>query len=148
MRATPCKRNNDWELLVDMQHYGIPTRLMDWTDVLGVALAFALYDSNNDHESSAIYILDPISLNKLSGLEEIKRAPNDPDFKYKSIYWHGRPFKALLPIAMDCGFHNDRIAAQKGNFTIHGANSAPIDAKAPSTIRKIVLESSAKPEAR
>jgi hypothetical protein len=35
------KRQNDWELLIDMQHYGIPTRLLDWTDVLGISLAFA-----------------------------------------------------------------------------------------------------------
>lgn len=37
------RRTDDWELLVDMQHYGIPTRLLDWTGVLGIALAFALY---------------------------------------------------------------------------------------------------------
>lgn len=34
-------RDNDWETLFDMQHYGLPTRLLDWSKVLGVALAFA-----------------------------------------------------------------------------------------------------------
>ena len=29
------KRNNDWEILFDMQHYWIPTRLLDWTTVMG-----------------------------------------------------------------------------------------------------------------
>jgi hypothetical protein len=141
-------RSNDWQLLIDMQHYGIPTRLMDWTDVLGVALAFALYDSGDDHEDSVIYVLDPLGLNALSGLDEIKRVPNDAEFKYKSIYWHGRPFKAVFPIAIDSAFQNDRIAAQSGSFTVHGAKLDPIDDQAPSGICKIVLRSSAKPEAR
>src|SRR5581483_6663493 len=33
------KRDNDWETLFDMQHYGVPTRLLDWTEALGVAVA-------------------------------------------------------------------------------------------------------------
>jgi hypothetical protein len=35
------EQNNDWHTLVNMQHYGIPTRLLDWTSVLGVAVFFA-----------------------------------------------------------------------------------------------------------
>lgn len=142
------KRTNDWELLVDMQHYGIPTRLMDWTDVLGVALAFTLYDIRDDRDNSAFYVLDPVGLNKLSGLDKIKRAANDSDFKYKSIYWYGQPLMPALPIAIDCVFQNDRIAAQSGSFTVHGTNLAPIDEQASKVIRKIILASSAKPEAR
>jgi len=142
------RRTNDWEILIDMQHYGIPTRLMDWTDVLGVALAFTLYDTRDDCENSAFYVLDPVALNSLSGLREVKRAPNDADFKYKSIYWHGQPFMPVLPIAIDCMFQNDRIAAQSGTFTVHGTDAAPIDEQASKAIRKIVLAPSAKPEAR
>ena len=33
------KRDDDWETLFDMQHYGVPTRLLDWTEALGVAMA-------------------------------------------------------------------------------------------------------------
>ena len=50
-------RSNDWESLFDMQHYGIPTRLLDWSDVLGIAIAFALYDQNDDAQDSSIYLL-------------------------------------------------------------------------------------------
>lgn len=142
------KRVDDWELLIDMQHYGIPTRLLDWTDVLGIALAFALYNSNDDHEDSAIYVLDPLALNKESGLEEIKRVPNEKDFSYKSIYWRGKPLKASYPIAIDCALQNDRLVAQSGSFTVHGSKLNPIDEQVPGCIHKIVLSSSVKPEAR
>ena len=142
------RRRNDWELLIDMQHYGIPTRLLDWTDVLGISLAFALYDSRDDHEDSAVYVMDPVRLNKKSGIDEIKRVPNDNEFNYKSCYWHGRPFKAVYPIAIDAPFQNDRIAAQSGSFTIHGANPEPVEDQVPFCIRRILLPAAIKPEAR
>src|SRR3954470_4180404 len=82
---------SDWDILVDMQHYGIPTRLLDWTDVLGIAIAFALFDSTNDAQPSALYLLNPSRLNDLSGPAEVKRPGKDPDFSYKSMYWKGRP---------------------------------------------------------
>lgn len=143
-----AKRSNDWELLIDMQHYGIPTRLLDWTDVLGVALAFALYDSHDDHEDSAVYILDPVKLNDLSGIDKIKRVPNEKKFKYKSIYWQGDPFKAVFPIAIDCALQNDRLVAQNGSFTVHGSKHDAIDDLAPKCVRKIIIGSAIKPAAR
>lgn len=142
------RRGDDWELLIDMQHYGIPTRLLDWTDVLGISLAFALYDSRDDHEDCVVYVMDPVRLNEKSGIDKIKRVPNDKEFNYKSCYWHGRPFKAVYPIAIDAPFQNDRIAAQSGSFTIHGANLEPIENQVPSCIRRILLPAAVKPEAR
>ena len=141
-------KKNDWEMLNDMQHYGIPTRLLDWTDVLGIAIAFALYDSGADDFDSAIYVLDPIALNTLSGLKDIKRAPNDADFAYKAVYWHGRPFYPNFPIAIDGTLHNDRLRAQNGSFTVQGRVTDPLDLQAPSVIRKVVLSAEVKPEAR
>ena len=131
-----------------MQHYGIPTRLLDWTDVLGIALAFALYDSRDDHEDSVMYVLDPLRLNKKSGLEEIKRVPIDTDFKYKSIYWQGKPIRASFPIAIDAPLQNDRIAAQSGSFTIHGSSLEPLEQQVPGCVQRIVLRSVVKPAAR
>jgi hypothetical protein len=33
---------DDWGILFAMQHYGTPTRLLHWTEVLGIALYFAV----------------------------------------------------------------------------------------------------------
>lgn len=142
------KRTNDWELLFDMQHYGIPTRLLDWTDVLGIAVAFALYDSRDDHEESAIYVLDPVALNKKSGLKEVKHALADREFRYKSIYWEGKPFAPSFPIAIDPPLQSGRMVAQNGTFTVHGANAEPLETQTAGCVRRIVLKPAAKPEAR
>ena len=83
------RKDDSWEMLEDMQHYGIPTRLLDWTDVLGIAVAFALYESNDDADS-AIYLLDPLKLNDKSGLPGIKRTHYDKGFDYKTVYWQGQ----------------------------------------------------------
>lgn len=54
-------RQNDWELLIDMQHYAIPTRILDWSENLGVALFFAI--TNHADNDVAIFLLNPYKLN-------------------------------------------------------------------------------------
>jgi hypothetical protein len=131
-----------------MQHYGVPTRLLDWTDVLGIAIAFALFDSTTDKQPSAIYLLNPKSLNDLSGPREIKRPGKDSNFSYKSIYWEGQPIKPSRPIAIDALMRNRRMAAQNGTFTVHGTDTKPLEDQAPESIRKIILQPTVKGNAR
>jgi FRG domain len=142
------ERRNDWENLFDMQHYGLPTRLLDWTDVLGVAVAFALYDSKDDNKSSAIYVLDPSKLNTMSGRPDIVRPTNEPSFSYKAIYWENKPFKAIYPIAIDGPLQTSRLVAQSGAFTAHGSQVDFFATAASDCLRAISLEPSAKEEAR
>jgi hypothetical protein len=141
-------KKSDWEMLNDMQHYGIPTRLLDWTEVLGIAIAFALFDSRDDSYDSAIYLLDPVALNKLSGVSGVKRAPNEKDFSYKSVYWEGKPFHPNFPIAIDSSLHNERMRAQNGSFTVQGLDDRPLDLQAPGLVQKVTLGSGVKPAAR
>lgn len=142
------KRTNDWETLFDMQHYWIPTRLLDWTTVMGVAIAFILHSDYNDTNDSSLFILNPQLLNRLSGREEIINIPEDKSFDYKTIYWEKRPIQIEKPLAVRPSQQSDRLRAQKGVFTVHGTLDAGFETSASNCFRKICLTSSAKDEAR
>jgi hypothetical protein len=55
---------NDWEHLFAMQHYGMPTRLLDWTENLFVATFFALLSSpTHEHAGECtpvVWCVDPV----------------------------------------------------------------------------------------
>jgi hypothetical protein len=142
------QRSNDWDRLFDMQHYGVPTRLLDWTEVLGIAVAFALYDTREDNEPSVVFVLNPAALNKKSGHAAIKQAPADAAFDYKNMYWHGNPVTPNFPIAFRPILQSDRLVAQHGTFTIHGVDLRTLDEQAPDCVRRLVLNAPAKAGAR
>lgn len=54
---------NDWDFYFLMQHYGAPTRLLDWTESPTIALYFAVRD-NPGYYDSAVWMLNPYGLNK------------------------------------------------------------------------------------
>jgi hypothetical protein len=142
------KRDNDWEVLFDMQHYGIPTRLLDWTETLGVAVAFITYTQYRGDEDSTFFVLDPLALNAASGINEIKRLPDDAEFQYRRIYWDKRPFAPKFPIAAYPPLQSERLFAQRGVFTIHGDTPTAVEALCPSAVKRIILRRQAKPAAR
>jgi hypothetical protein len=135
------RRSSDWETLFDMQHYGVPTRLVDWSENLGIATFFAVnYRRPNDQASdAAVYVLDAAALNTYSSLKTIPFVPDEPDFEYKKIYWHKKPFAPVYPIAIQPLFQNDRILAQKGMFTVHGDNLDPIEKLCPKAVKKVIF---------
>jgi len=142
------KRNSGWETLFDMQHYWIPTRLLDWTTVMGVAIAFILHSDYEGTENSCLYVLDPRSLNRLNGRNDVINLPEDKKFDYKSIYWEHNPFQVEKPLAIRPPQQSDRLLAQKGVFTVHGTLDAGFEHCATNCYRKFILPNEAKEEAR
>lgn len=142
------KRSSDWEALFDMQHYWIPTRLLDWTTVMGVAIAFILHSDYDGSENSALYILDPQSLNRLSGREDVIHLPEDKKFDYRQMYWEHNPVKIEKPIAIRPPQQSERLRAQKGVFTVHGTIDSGFESSAVNCFKKISLSHDAKEEAK
>ena len=145
---SPRSHSDDWETLFDMQHYGIPTRLLDWSENLGIAAFFAsAFRSRHEVGSDiAIYMLNPIILNAYSGIKRLPFIPDDRDTDYKSIYWEKKPFAPVYPIAIEPIFANERMLAQRGVFTVHGDSTTPIQELCPKAVKRIVLTGNAIPE--
>lgn len=135
---SPLDKKDDWEILFFMQHYGIPTRLLDWTENPFIALYFALttaaYDIVNRKrvysEDCAVWVLDPAiwnreSLKDFSFDKSILSVEDDfvNAFKPKTQYANIRE----KPVAI-FGTHNSpRIVAQRGVFLVFGKKIKPME---------------------
>jgi hypothetical protein len=75
----------DWYFL--MQHYGVPTRLLDWTDNPLAGLYFAVAESRKDKCDAAVWILDPWWLNRKLGIGI--GGPMLPDWKEAKTWLRG-----------------------------------------------------------
>jgi hypothetical protein len=134
--SMPEGRTDDWLTIIDMQHYGVPTRLLDWTDFLGVAVYFAIVP--------CIYVLDPVALNAHScGRPDIFFVPEDNEFNFRQVYWGlkpGGPYSSpASPIAIEPICDNKRVLAQKGVFTVHDNSMKPLEETARHAVRKVRL---------
>ncbi len=134
---------SEWDDLYDMQHFGIPTRLLDWTEVLGVSVFFAMLGP--DDEDSAIFLLNPIALNMKSGRGGLI---GHSEFSYSDVYGGKSAFVPATPLALSPKHRNHRLAAQRGRFTAHGVDTRPIDVVTPECVQRVILRKDAKPAAR
>lgn len=129
---TTPKESFDWLFL--MQHYGVPTRLLDWSESPLVALYFAVENlSKNGEEDGALWLLYPTELNKhahINNEEEEDYIPSFEDEELKSYSVESLKAIAriqLYPVATIATRNNPRIQAQLGVFTIHHHENIPIE---------------------
>ncbi len=134
--------SNVLEQMFVMQHYGLPTRLLDWTEGYLVALYFAVTDYISDHDA-AVFVLDPWRLNSAA----IKHR-SVPTIQYPGLsrYSLGDPHvrvarqvKANMPVAVRPPHNSERIRAQSGVFTIHGQDRHPLEHFKQAGIEKVVV---------
>jgi hypothetical protein len=142
---------SSWERLVTLQHNGVPTRLLDWTEGFGFALYFALGGVNEEPPSSpAIWLLNPFRLAQRARKSNDKKIGvfhRDNATDYFQHFLAGAqltwPFEAPMPYRPPK--LDPRIRAQRGFFTVHGTDVRPLDAIFRDCVRQVRLPKEAIP---
>jgi hypothetical protein len=146
MRATP--RHNDlpdwddrlgWLLLA--QHYGLPTRFLDWTRSLSMALFFAVEDEALDEKDGCLWALWTQEMNRHQVSQDGLVTPEDPALQGMLDAAFGRraspkvmqrsaapepgpkDVMSLPGVLATAARQTDlRMMVQQSHFTVHGIN--------------------------
>jgi len=130
---------DDWQWLFLMQHYGVPTRLLDWSESPLMALFFAVTLSRHTLNTqgrpvftgdACIWVLHPAQWNKRAvGLRSfpgsvlITEDPNATAYKPPGEVNRMNAF----PIALYGAHNSQRIVAQRGVFVCFGRDTRPME---------------------
>ena len=131
--------SDDWDVLFFMQHYGIPTRLLDWTENPFVGLYFAVMSARFTTSPSgrikftkdaAVWIVNPVKWNQhslshqsfdggvcTSSSEELKGYSPGRDLAKANKY----------PVCIYGAHNSPRIVAQRGVFTVFGQDTTSME---------------------
>ncbi|MBK8423012.1 MAG: FRG domain-containing protein [Elusimicrobia bacterium] len=148
----PFQNDADWEWLFFMQHYRMPTRLLDWTENPFVALYFSLFSEHHcghlverEKEDAAVWVLNPGDWNKSfiadRGYKSDVLSIDDP---VVDGYKPKKDILANFPLAINGISNNHRIISQRGVFTVFGRGNKSFEEFADSgqkrkLLKKIIL---------
>ncbi len=142
------KNSAETNCLISMQHYSIPTNILDWSTSAFVAMYFALENEINDKEvkdseNAVIFLLNPIRLNNARELLKASFASRGKKTEYKFpilALSEDERFEEYLPtyadknggreeeypLAVYAPFVNQRIKAQRGTFVMFGLDNTGV----------------------
>lgn len=118
---------DEWEWYFLMRHHSVPSRLLDWSESALVACYFALRDAR-DGVNAAVWVLDPFALNRKVGRKgDEVLIPSDKRIRRFLPEPFSNRVLPKYPIALQAPRKSNRIAAQKGVFTLHGSSTKALD---------------------
>jgi hypothetical protein len=135
-----CNKFNkyyEWNILFMMQHYGLYTRLLDWTSSFVTALYFANYN-RSPLEDADIWVIDPLKLNRNShnlyekevddaydsiGVLTLETLPH----RIKDYTNYFNTSLSVHSFALMPRRSNERLIFQNGYFTVQGNFNVPLD---------------------
>ena len=122
----------DWTFL--MQHYGVPTRLLDWSESPLISMYFAVEDwAAKPDSDAALWCLWPTALNQNANIVDKVEGQYIPSFEddelqaYTVDSLRQNTRLELFPVATIATRNNARIQAQMGTFTIHHNKKVAIE---------------------
>lgn len=127
---------NDWEHLFAMQHFGMPTRLLDWSENLFVAAHFALAEqTNHNHDKDScmpiIWCVDPVEWNRsvplLKEYGDVIQVLTTVDDEVEAYRPETAKRRSKSPVAIFGAHNSARIVAQRGTFMVWGAEPRALE---------------------
>jgi len=97
---------SDWERATIAQHYGVPTRLLDWSENPLVGIYFALDDRNYDNENGVMWVFEDKTV-------VVKRVASFRDGSGLRKLKYPRPYRAWQDLQLEI----PRTKAQRGSVT-------------------------------
>lgn len=137
--------NSCWNNAFIMQHHGLPTRLLDWSENFATALYFALKEASDE---CCVWVLNPFALNAAALNQESLLRPEELTGTYDDYFISGNKKSEANVVAISPLRHHQRVFHQRAGFTIHDDIKSPLEKLYPKVLTKIVIPKNAQDGAR
>lgn len=148
----PPMQRSDWDWLLLMQHHGVPTRLLDWTENPLAGLYFAVVSTRGRDTKGVdgcVWVLDPVALNREANIStasaDIPTLEVDSRLRDYLPDEVARAVTPRPPVAVLAQRMFPRLVAQSGVFTLIHNEPTPLEQVRQSAyISRIIVPGTAK----